>query len=510
MDGNFHALLRARFARRPERPCLVAADRVWTYGEIDALSAGYAEALRQAGVSPGERVVTQVDKSPHAVALYLACLRSGAVAVPLNTAYTPAEVGYFLSDAAPAAFVCRPEDAGAHAGAARAAGARTLTLEANGGGTLRAVAGVDADSPSAPRAADDLAAILYTSGTTGRSKGAMLTHGNLASNALTLHDYWGWREDDVLLHALPIFHIHGLFVALHTAMLGASAILFLPKFDVTAVRAALARATVMMGVPTFYTRLLAEPDFGAAECARMRLFISGSAPLTAATHRAFQERTGHAILERYGMSEAGMIASNPLHGQRLAGTVGFALPGISVRVRDREGRLATGQPGTIEVRGPNVFKGYWRMPERKADDFTDDGYFITGDLGVLAPDGRLSIVGRAKNLIISGGFNIYPKEIESVLDGIDGVIESAVIGVPHPDFGEGAVAVLATVDGVPVDEKSIRAALDRALARFKHPKAIFTVRELPRNTMGKVQKNLLREAYRNAFSRAETKGTIEA
>jgi malonyl-CoA/methylmalonyl-CoA synthetase len=498
MQDNFYALLRARFEGRRDRPCLITSGRDWSYGDIDALSAGYAAALIEAGVAPGDRVVVQVEKSPQAVALYLACLRAGAIFVPLNTAYTPAEVRYFLSDAAPRLFVCRPEDANAHADAARDADAHIATLDARGGGTLAPSA---AGASIFARAADDVAVILYTSGTTGRSKGAMLTHGNLATNALTLFEYWGWRADDVLLHALPIFHIHGLFVALHTAMLGASPMLFLPKFDVAAVRAALPRATVMMGVPTFYTRLLEAPDFSAAECAHMRLFICGSAPLTAVAHHAFQRRTGHAILERYGMSEAGMITSNPLNGERIAGTVGFPLPGISVRVRDESGRVVADEIGMIEVKGPNVFKGYWRMPEKTAEEFTEDGFFVTGDLGVQAQDGRLSIVGRGKDLIISGGFNIYPKEIEAVLDEIEGVVESAVIGVPHPDFGEGVVAVLATADGAAADEVVVRAVLERELARFKHPKMIVAVKDLPRNTMGKVQKNVLRDAHKDAFTR---------
>jgi malonyl-CoA/methylmalonyl-CoA synthetase len=502
MQDNFYALLRSRFAGRPDRTCLITDLRDCSYGEIDSLSAGFALALIESGVAPGDRVVVQVDKSPQAVALYLASLRAGAVFVPLNTAYTPAEVRYFLSDAAPRIFVCRPEDEAAHADAAGDAGARIVTLDGKGESTLAARASSGAaDGSIARRAADDVAVILYTSGTTGRSKGAMLTHRNLASNALTLFDCWGWRADDVLLHALPIFHIHGLFVAIHMAMLGASPMLFLPKFDVVAVRKALPRATVMMGVPTFYMRLLDQSDFGAAECAHMRLFICGSAPLTAAAHRAFQERTGHAILERYGMSEAGMIASNPLNGERIAGTVGYPLPGISVRVRDDVGRVVTDEIGMIEVKGPNVFKGYWRMPEKTAEEFSEDGFFVTGDLGVQSSDGRLAIVGRGKDLIISGGYNIYPKEIEAVLDAIDGVVESAVIGVPHRDFGEGVVAVLATADGAPVDEVVVRAALEGRLARFKHPKKIVAVRELPRNTMGKVQKNVLRDAYKDAFAR---------
>jgi malonyl-CoA/methylmalonyl-CoA synthetase len=506
-NDNLYALLRGAFAPRLDAPALVTPGRTWTYRDVDALSDRYAAALRAAGVTIGDRVTVQVEKSPEAVALYLACLRSGAVFVPLNTAYTPVEVAYFLSDSAPRLFVCRPQDAGAHAEAARKSGAHCLTLGANGEGTLAEAAAIAGDGSIVASAPDDPAVIIYTSGTTGRSKGAMLSHRNLTSNAQTLHSYWGWQSDDALLHALPIFHVHGLFVALHTAMLGGSPMVFLPKFDVAAVRAALPRVTVMMGVPTFYTRLLEQPDFGTVECAHMRLFISGSAPLTAIAHRAFEARTGHAILERYGMSEAGMIASNPLVGARVAGSVGYPLPGIAVRVRDEAGRIVTGGIGMVEVKGPNVFRGYWRMPEKTAEDFTPDGYFITGDLGEQAADGRLTLVGRGKDLIISGGYNIYPKEIESVLDGIEGVVESAVVGVAHPDFGEGVVAVIATSNGVPLDEMKIRAALDRELARFKHPKAIFVVNDLPRNAMGKVQKNLLREAYRGTFANAQERRT---
>ena len=506
-NDNLYALLRSAFAARMDAPCLVTSGRTWTYREIDALSDRYSAALVGAGASPGDRITVQVEKSPEAVALYLACLRAGAIFVPLNTAYTPAEISYFLSDSTPRIFICRPQDAGVHAKAAAAIGARLLTLGAAGEGTLPDAAVVSSAAGtiilSGP---DDLAVIIYTSGTTGRSKGAMLTHHNLTSNARTLYAYWGWRSDDVLLHALPIFHVHGLFVALHTAMLGGSPMVFLPKFDVAAVRAALPRVTVMMGVPTFYTRLLEQSDFGAAEYAHMRLIISGSAPLTAIAHREFEACSGHAILERYGMSEAGMIASNPLDGARVAGSVGYPLPGISVRVRDEKGRTVTDEVGMVEVKGPNVFKGYWRMPEKTAEDFTADGYFITGDLGEQAADGRLTLVGRGKDLIISGGSNIYPKEIESVLDGIEGVAESAVIGVPHPDFGEGVVAVVATANGAPLDEAKIRAVLDRELARFKHPKAIFAVKDLPRNAMGKVQKNLLRDEYKNTFVRTQARG----
>ena len=348
---------------------------------------------------------------------------------------------------------------------------------------------------------DDLAAILYTSGTTGRSKGAMLSHANLASNAQVLYETWQWQTDDVLLHALPIFHVHGLFVALHCALLGGSRVIFLPRFDVDQMIARLPEVTVMMGVPTFYTRLLERTDFDRELCAGMRLFISGSAPLLAETHRAFEARTGHRILERYGMTEAGMITSNPYVGDRIAGTVGFPLAGVQARVADGEGReLPRGEAGVLEISGPNVFRGYWKMPEKTAEEFRPDGWFITGDIAVMAEDGRVTIVGRAKDLIISGGFNVYPKEIELKLDELPGVKESAVIGVPHPDFGEGVTAVVVADGSHAVSERSIIAALKDGLARFKQPKRVFIVEELPRNTMGKVQKNVLRENYRDIFT----------
>jgi malonyl-CoA/methylmalonyl-CoA synthetase len=348
-------------------------------------------------------------------------------------------------------------------------------------------------------AADDLAAILYTSGTTGLSKGAMLSHANLASNAQVLHDYWHWQHDDVLLHALPIFHVHGLFVALHCALLGGSRLIFLPRFDADEVIARLPEATVLMGVPTFYTRLLERADFTRELCAGMRLFISGSAPLLADTHREFEARTGHRILERYGMTEAGMITSNPYDGERIAGTVGFALPGVSARVADDQGaERPRGEAGVLEIQGPNVFQGYWQMPEKSAEEFRPDGWFITGDIAVMADDGRVSIVGRAKDLIISGGFNVYPKEIESQIDELPGVRESAVIGVPHADFGEGVVAVVVADGSSGLTEQSVVEALKDRLARFKQPKRVYIVDELPRNTMGKVQKNVLRDVYKDA------------
>ena len=494
-DGNFFAALRAAYGAAHSKPFLTLPDgRRHSYGDIDAISAKAAGALRALGAAPGDRVVVQVEKSPQNVALYLGAKRAGLVYVPLITAYTTEEIGYFLGDAEPKVFICAPENEAALAPAARKQGVDhilTLGQDSNGAfaDAMKAAAPFD---DMTPRAKDDLAVILYTSGTTGRSKGAMITHENLASNAATLNALWGFSSQDVLLHALPIFHIHGLFVALHTAMLSACEILFLPKFDVAEIRRRLPRASVMMGVPTFYYRLLAEKDFGRKECAHMRLFVSGSAPLTAETFNAFKARTGRAILERYGMSEAGMIASNPLNGDRIAGTVGFALPGVSVRINgDRNA------PGEVEVKGPNICAGYWNKPDKTAEAFTGDGWFRTGDVGTLDGEGRLTLVGREKDLIIAGGFNIYPIEIEQVLDTVPGVRESAVVGVPHPDMGEGVIAILAAAEDAP-DDDTLAAALS-PLAKFKRPRKFFRVDALPRNTMGKVQKQALRETYKDAF-----------
>jgi len=499
MSDNFFEQLRAAWRESPSRPCLTLEDRTVSYGALDAMSAQMAGALHAMGAAPGERILVQVDKSPENVALYLGAMRAGLVYAPLNTAYTADELDHFLSDAEPYVLVCAPEKLTTLAPRAKSAGARhVLTLDADGAGSMRDAANAEeAFNDAQVRHEDDLAVILYTSGTTGRSKGAMLSHENLSSNAKALNTLWRFFPDDVLVHALPIFHIHGLFVALHTAMLSAAEIVFLPGFDVAAVRAKLARATVMMGVPTMYHRLLAEPDFSADECAHMRLFISGSAPLTADAHGAFQARTGHAILERYGMSEAGMIASNPLHGERVAGTVGFALPGVAIRVREDDGAAAaTGAPGNVEVKGPNIFKGYWKDLHKTAKEFTKDGYFKTGDIGALDEAGRLTLMGRAKDLIIAGGYNIYPKEIEPLLDAVPGVEETAVIGVPHPDLGEGVIAVLV---GEALDEAVLNEALE-PLARFKRPRKFVWVDALPRNAMGKVQKQALRETYKDAFA----------
>ena len=493
MDANLYSLLRGRFAHAMSRPALVGADgRGPTYGEVDDLAARFAAVLAAREVVPGDRVVVQAEKSVGAVALYLACLRIGAVFVPLNTAYTEREVDRFLADAGPRVFVC------SHLRDAIAPYVEVLGTTADS--PLWAEALTTAPHETiAPREPADLAAIVYTSGTTGVSKGAMLSHGNLAANALTLHRLWGFREDDVLLHALPIFHVHGLFVALHCAMLSAATVIFLPKFDAAQVRSLLPRSTVLMGVPTFYTRLLGLEGFGRSDCHHMRLFISGSAPLLAETWREFEARTGMPILERYGMTETGMITSNPLDGPRVPGTVGFALPDVEIRVvREDGGRAAPGEAGVLEVRGPNVFRGYWRMPERNAEEFRRDGFFVTGDIAVVDTQGRVTLVGRAKDLIISGGLNIYPKEIEEALDAVDGVAESAVVGVPDPDFGESVVAIVVARPGSAVTVDGLMEAVHGRLARFKHPRRIVLVDELPRNAMGKVQKNVLRERYRDA------------
>jgi malonyl-CoA/methylmalonyl-CoA synthetase len=477
---------------------------VTTYGDLAEGSARMANALIAMGVVPGDRVAVQVDKSPEMILLYLGCLRAGAVFLPLNTAYTPNEISYFLGDAEPRVFVCEPQKLETLTPVAKTAGvAHVVTLGTRRDGTLyEKMAAAPATPPNVDRASDDLAAILYTSGTTGRSKGAMLTHDNLASNALTLVDTWRFTDKDVLIHALPIYHTHGLFVATNTLLLAGGTVLFLPKLDADVILRLMPRATTMMGVPTFYTRLLAHSGLTQQATAHMRLFISGSAPLLAETHREWRARTGHAILERYGMTETNMNTSNPYDGDRIAGTVGFPLPGVSVRITDPDAGtpIAQGEIGMIEVKGPNVFKGYWRMPEKTAAEFRDGGFFITGDLGKIDERGYVHIVGRGKDLVITGGFNVYPKEVEDEIDALPGVIESAVIGVAHPDFGEGVTAVVVRDKSATLDEKAVHAALEDRLAKFKQPKRVIFVDDLPRNTMGKVQKNVLRDTYAKLYS----------
>ena len=461
-----------------------------------------ANALVELGVKPGDRVAIHVQKSPQALALYAACVKAGAVYLPLNTAYTPSELHYFVSDSGATLFVCDPGEVGALASIAEATGCVLKTLGADGAGSFAAMAAVqDTSFKTVPRGADDLAALVYTSGTTGRSKGAMLSHKNLLSNAEALVDIWRFTADDVLLHALPIFHSHGLFVATNVSLLAGGAMIFLPKFDADQVVDALPRATAMMGVPTFYTRLLDDARFTKDLVAHMRLFISGSAPLLAETHIQFETRTGHRILERYGMTETSMNTSNPYDGERRAGTVGFPLPRVEVKVCHAETgeELPSGEVGVLWVRGPNVFQGYWQMPEKTREELREDGFFITGDLSMIDERGYVHIVGRGKDLIISGGYNIYPKEIELFLDAQPGVRESAVIGAPHPDFGESVVAVLVPEAEGSINLDAIEAAVRQDLAGFKRPRRFEIVDTLPRNTMGKVQKNQLRDAHADAF-----------
>ena len=492
-----------RSAARPDASFIETADgQILTYGEMLDQSGRIASALDALGVRPGDRVAVQVEKSPEALMLYLACLRVGAVYLPLNTAYTLTELDYFIGDAEPRVVVCRQKSLEGVTSVAASHGAHVETLDENGGGSLMDLARDEEPAfLDAGRGPDDLAAILYTSGTTGRSKGAMLTHDNLLSNASTLREYWRFSASDRLIHALPIFHTHGLFVASNVVLLSGASMFFLPKFDAGEVLHLMPSSTVMMGVPTFYVRLTQHAGLTRDAVSNMRLFVSGSAPLLAETHRTFQQMTGQAILERYGMTETNMNTSNPYDGERIAGTVGHPLPGVSLRVTDPEtGRpVAGGETGMIEVKGPNVFKGYWRMPEKTQAEFRADGFFITGDLGKIDGKGYVHIVGRGKDLVISGGYNIYPKEVESEIDQIPGVVESAVIGIPHPDFGEGVTAVVVRNSAAPLDEQAVLDGLKDRLARYKQPKRVIFVDDLPRNTMGKVQKNVLRDAYQALY-----------
>ena len=501
---NLFETIRSRIAS-PARLFIVKADgTTLSYGDMLDRTAQLANALVLAGVEPGDRVAAQVEKTVENLLLYLATLRVGAVYLPLNTAYTLNELDYFIGDAEPRLVVCDPSK---RDGLAELAGKRGVasveTLDAKGRGSLiDAASKAPTDFADVPRSDEDLAAILYTSGTTGRSKGAMLTHRNLASNAETLREYWRFTDQDVLLHALPIYHTHGLFVASNTLMFAGGSMIFLSKFDADEVMRYLPKATSMMGVPTFYTRLLRHPGLTKAACAHMRLFTSGSAPMLAETHDEFRAKTGHAILERYGMTVTNMSTSKPFDGERIAGTVGFPLPGVDVRIAEADSGkvLPQGEIGVIEVKGPNVFPGYWRMPDKTKAEFRADGFFITGDVGKIDDRGYVHIVGRAKDLIITGGFNVYPKEVESEIDALPGVIESAVIGCPHPDFGEGVTAIVVLKKDSIGDEKAIIADLEGRLAKFKLPKRVIFVDDLPRNTMGKVQKNVLREQNAKLYS----------
>lgn len=503
MTANLFDLVR-RHIPSPRKTLLeMPSGRRITYADMLDISGRLANVLVSDGVAPGDRVAVQVEKSPENLLLYLATQRAGAAYLPLNTAYTLAELDYFIGDAEPKVVVCDPVKREGLAAIARKHGVSAVeTLDAAGRGSLMdAAAHAAVGFADVARAPDDLAAILYTSGTTGRSKGAMLTHRNLSSNAEVLADYWRFTANDVLLHVLPIYHTHGLFTASNTIMFAGGSMIFCPKFDADEVIRLLPRVTSMMGVPTFYTRLLQHAGFTREACAHMRLFTSGSAPLLAETHREFQARTGHAILERYGMTETSMNTSNPYDGDRVAGTVGFPLPGVELRIVNSETaeELPQGKVGIIEVRGPNVFSGYWRMPEKTKSEFRPDGFFITGDVGMIDARGYVHIVGRAKDLIITGGFNVYPKEVESEIDALPGVVESAVIGCPHPDFGEGVTAVVVTKKGASLTEATVLDALNGRLAKFKLPKRVIFAIDLPRNTMGKVQKNVLREQHKALY-----------
>ena len=510
MNANLYALFEAAFPDDRQRCCIETHDGLYySWDDLDRATAKLANLLRALDLPEGSRVAVQVEKSPEALFLYLATLRAGYVYLPLNTAYQEAEIEYFIGNAEPAVVVCSSKNFGWVSKLAFRLGTRhVFTLDEDRTGSLLHRAAEHSSAfTTVPRTDDDLAAILYTSGTTGRSKGAMLSHGNLSSNAKVLHKAWGWRSDDVLLHMLPLFHVHGLFVASHGALLAGAKTIWLPRLDVAQALKHLPRSTVMMGVPTYYVRLLAEPRFDELACENMRLFVSGSAPLLMETFESFKARTGQTILERYGMSETVMLVSNPYDpkdGERIGGTVGKPLPGVSVRVVDGEGKAcAPGVIGNVEVCGPNVFSGYWRMPEKTKEEFTADGWFKTGDVGRFGgaigdravPDDYLTIVGRSKDLIISGGYNVYPKEIESFIDDLPGVVESAVIGVPHPDFGEAVVAVVVRQSGVTMEPSAVIAALKGRIANFKVPKQVHVVDELPRNAMGKVQKNVLRDRY---------------
>ena len=503
INKNLYTYFEQKFLRYSNRSFLVSDHRTLRYDEIHNETGRYVSMFTEMQINKGDRIVVQVEKSIEAVLLYLACLRYGAIYIPLNPAYTKEEVEYFLQDSDPTLFVCIPERESSMRALATEIGIPNLiSLGQNVDGSIfDKLMNLESSQHVANCSEDDLAAILYTSGTTGRSKGAMLTHHNLLSNALILLDYWCWDEDDVLLHALPIFHVHGLFVALHCALLNSSKVIFLDRFDTKRIIKELPNSTVMMGVPTFYVRLLRDNEFNKEKCSNMRLFISGSAPLLPETFYSFESLTGKKILERYGMTETGMLTSNPYNGDRIAGTVGYLLPTVKGRISNQNGQPVSDEEiGILEVKGPNIFTGYWGMPEKTASEFRNDGYFVTGDMASIDNTGRISIVGREKDLVISGGYNVYPKEIESILDEISGVNESCVIGLTHVDFGEAVTALIVEEKHSKTSEEEIFKILKDKLAKYKHPKAIMFIDELPRNTMGKVQKNVLRLKYKEYYN----------
>lgn len=501
-NANFFTSLALRAPEESTTLLTTVDGAQYNYGDLERQSAKAANALRELGLQPGDRVSVQIEKSVANLWLYMGVLRAGLVFHPLNTGYALEEMRFFLGDAEPGLLVCDPAKSDTYKAVCEELGiASLLTLDADGHGSLADVwQNASSEYETEPREGDDLAVLLYSSGTTGHPKGIMLSHENLRSNAEVLVDYWRIQATDVLLHSLPIYHVHGLFVGVHCVLMSGASMHWLPGFDTKQVRSRLPLCTIMMGVPTYYTRLLADPDFGGQDCRTMRLFISGSAPLLEETFNTFAERTGHTILERYGMSETGMNASNPLDGERRAGTVGFPLPGTQIRICDDAHRsLETGEVGELEVRGLNVFRGYWRMPKKTAEDFTADGWFVTGDQGLIDERGYVRIVGRSKDMVITGGLNVYPKEIESVINGIEGVVESAVFGVPHPDFGEAVVATVVVRPDCDITPAAIDDRLRAEMAKFKLPKRIQIADQLPRNAMGKVQKNVLRQEWDDPF-----------
>jgi malonyl-CoA/methylmalonyl-CoA synthetase len=503
INKNLYTYFEQNFLKYRNRSFLVSNHRTLKYDEIHNETGRYVSMFTKMQINKGDRIVVQVEKSIESVLLYLACLRYGAIYIPLNPAYTEEEINYFLRDSDPALFVCTPEREISMSALATEIGIPNLISlgQKVDGSIFDKLLNLDVSQHVANCSEDDLAAILYTSGTTGRSKGAMLTHHNLLSNAMILLNYWCWEEDDVLLHALPIFHVHGLFVALHCALLNSSKVIFLDRFDTKRIIEELPNSTVMMGVPTFYVRLLKDNEFRKDKCSNMRLFISGSAPLLSETFHSFENLTGKRILERYGMTETGMLTSNPYDGDRIAGTVGYLLPTVNGRISNQNGQPVSGKEiGILEVKGPNIFTGYWGMPEKTASEFRSDGYFVTGDMASIDNTGRISIVGREKDLVISGGYNVYPKEIEGILDEINGVSESCVIGLSHVDFGEAVTALIVEEKHGNTSKEEIMTILKNKLAKYKHPKAIMFIDELPRNTMGKVQKNVLRLKYKAYYN----------
>tara|TARA_B100000427_G_scaffold326370_1_gene334885 strand:- start:2491 stop:4008 length:1518 start_codon:yes stop_codon:yes gene_type:complete len=504
MNGNFYNILSKKFSNYSENICFEEeSGRIWRYEDIKNLASKFSAFLNQSGLKKGSKVIVQVDKSVLAVGLYLGCLRSGIIYVPLNVAYTSNELKYFIEDINPDLIFLSLEKKYEHSKLLKnIPDLKSIIFSGKEKDKFfHKIDNIKNDTEIEVLDENDTASIIFTSGTTGKSKGAMLTHKNLSSNAFALNDIWSFKENDILIHSLPIFHVHGLFVALHTAFLSGCKIIYFEKFSPKKILKYLKIATVMMGVPTYYSRLLSLKDFSKKACKNLRLFISGSAPLTEAVFKEFEERSGHKILERYGMSETGMITSNPLDGKRIAGTVGFVLPEVSIRICSQEGEiLPNNEKGIVEVKGPNVFKGYWNLEEKTKKEFRDDDFFITGDIGKIDENNRLTLFGRSSDMVISGGYNIYPKELELILDEIEGISESAVIGCPHHDLGEAIVAILISDKKDSISNDKLNKILLESIAKFKCPLKYFWLDELPRNTMGKVQKKILRENYINVFT----------